>query len=214
MIKMIFSKYCASGFYGEKKCRCKRCCEKFNKFYSEIDEKRDWIYSKVMKGKSFIVDNVSIIDLKSNPMNFDKRIKAFVEIKKSKKINSDNEWSGLLGKIDWNLLDKIKGYYEKELENVSEIKEINYEYFKELINSENDYKFFIKSQLNSHLNSEALTYLEFSKKVWKLSTSVKDLNMNIIDVWVDANRGKEYLNKFNTKFIEVNNEINQIYLIK
>ena len=56
-VKLTFSKYCCSGFYG-KNCRCKRCCTEQNKSYNELDEHRDWIYAQVMQGESFVVDKV------------------------------------------------------------------------------------------------------------------------------------------------------------
>lgn len=56
-VKLTFSKYCCSGFYGEK-CRCKRCCTEQNKPYNELDEHRDWVYAQVMQGEGFVIDNV------------------------------------------------------------------------------------------------------------------------------------------------------------
>lgn len=56
-VKLTFSKYCCSGFYGQN-CRCKRCCTEQNKSYNELDEHRDWIYAQVMQGESFVVDKV------------------------------------------------------------------------------------------------------------------------------------------------------------
>ena len=56
-IKIVFSRFCASGFYGDK-CICKKCCQIQNKPYDEIEEHKNWVYSQVMTGQSFIVDNV------------------------------------------------------------------------------------------------------------------------------------------------------------
>lgn len=56
-VKITFSKYCASGFYGDD-CKCIRCCKKFNREYNQVEEHKNWVYAKVMKGESFIIDGV------------------------------------------------------------------------------------------------------------------------------------------------------------
>jgi len=82
--KVTFSKFCASGFYGENHCKCKRCCEKLNKPYDKTEEHKNWVYSRVMKGESFIVDDVQIIDFESEPIDFNKRVSMFYNGKLNK----------------------------------------------------------------------------------------------------------------------------------
>lgn len=56
-IKIVFSRFCASGFYGNN-CICQKCCQIQNKPYNELEEHKNWVYAQVMTGQSFIVDNV------------------------------------------------------------------------------------------------------------------------------------------------------------
>ena len=56
-VKTIVSKFCCQGFYGEK-CRCEKCCKIYNKPYSRTKEHKNWVYAQVMRGESFIVDDV------------------------------------------------------------------------------------------------------------------------------------------------------------
>ncbi len=56
-VKIVFSQFCASGFYGNK-CICKKCCEIHNRPYDKVEEHKNWVYSRVMKGEAFIVDDV------------------------------------------------------------------------------------------------------------------------------------------------------------
>lgn len=56
-IKIVFSRYCASGFFGDN-CVCQKCCQIHNKPYDKEAEHKNWVYSQVMKGESFLVENV------------------------------------------------------------------------------------------------------------------------------------------------------------
>lgn len=56
-VKITFSTYCASGFYGDE-CKCIKCCEKHGRKYDKVEEHKNYIYAQVMTGESFIVDGV------------------------------------------------------------------------------------------------------------------------------------------------------------
>lgn len=56
-VKLVFSRFCASGFYGDN-CVCEKCCKIHNRPYDKAEEHKNWVYSRVMKGESFIVDDV------------------------------------------------------------------------------------------------------------------------------------------------------------
>ena len=209
MKKITFSKYCASGFYGEKKCRCKRCCEKFDKFYNELDEKRDWIYSRVMSGESFIVENAKIIDFNSKSINFNKKINLFYTAKE------DTKEKKLVSKyIDFKYIEKLKDYFVEELIGLNYVKKTTFEDFEKSIKNKENNNYFIKSNLSSHLNTEAITYVEFKNNKFVLATTVMDLNMNIIDVWTDnSSRKKRILfEDFEIKFLDLNYSISEIYI--
>lgn len=67
-IRITFSRFCASGFYGDE-CKCVKCCEQHGRVYDEIEEHKNWVYAQVMRGESFIVENAkptSYRDSKNN----------------------------------------------------------------------------------------------------------------------------------------------------
>ena len=82
--KIVFSRFCASGFYGDE-CVCEKCCKIHNKPYDKEKEHKNWVYAKVMRGESFIVDDVKpMVSFDNNgKMEFGKTFTYFFKAEKS-----------------------------------------------------------------------------------------------------------------------------------
>ena len=66
-VKLTFSKYCCSGFYG-KNCRCKRCCTEQNKSYnlsykSSFNPSSSFIKKSLISFKRYVIFFSLIINL-------------------------------------------------------------------------------------------------------------------------------------------------------
>lgn len=89
-VKIVFSQFCASGFYGDN-CICEKCCKIHNRPYNKVEEHKNWVYSRVMKGEAFLVDNVKpmVSFNESGKMEFGKSFTYFYTGVKS--LNSKKE---------------------------------------------------------------------------------------------------------------------------
>lgn len=113
MIKIVFSKYCSMGVYGNN-CRCKKCCDREGIEYDELTEFKYYVYGRVITGDAFVIDHETLQKFASDQVKeklLSENNYLFIDYSKKESADQEKDPEGLLenGKPNLERLEDVFG---------------------------------------------------------------------------------------------------------